>query len=188
MLKNISDKILKWECFRTNTIFLVLLLITILVFQWAAAYLSQLAGVETKPLDLEFFFTADRAYELIGTYNEALRNFYIPFELTADIIYPILYGLYLALLISFLLKINFQDIDNQSIRFLNLLPLGASLFDFFENFGIVILVANHQTRLDTLANLTGIIGGIKWIFALLSFLVLLILFSSWLIRKIIIAR
>jgi hypothetical protein len=183
MLSSISSKFLNWEKFRTNAVFLVLLIMTMLGFQWAEAYLSQVAGTTTKPLDLEFFFTAERAYQLIATYNEAVRNFYVPFELTADIIYPTLYGTYLALLISFLLKINFQNIDNQSVKVLNLLPLGASIFDFLENIGITILVSNYQTRLDTLATLTGLMGGIKWIFAILSLLTLLILFVRWILKR-----
>jgi hypothetical protein len=185
MFKNLSNRVLKAENRRINLIFFSLLAITIIGFQRAGAYISEASGLQTKPLDLEFYFTAERAYELIATYNQAVRSFYIPFELSADIIYPILYGIYLSLILSFLLKKNWQDPHNQVISLVNLLPFGASIFDFFENFGIVILVANYDTRLDTLAVITGINNAIKWIFAGLTLLSILVLAVRWLLKKII---
>jgi hypothetical protein len=184
MLKNLSNRVLRIENRRTNLIFFILLVSTIAVFQRAGTYITEASGLATKPLDLEFFFSAKRAYELIATYNQAVRSFYIPFELSADMIYPVLYGTYLSLLLSFLLKINWQNPHNQAISLINLLPFGASIFDFFENLGIVILVANYDTRLDTLASLTGMVNGIKWIFAILTLLGMLILTLRWVFKKV----
>ncbi|MCU0444400.1 MAG: hypothetical protein MUE85_05730 [Microscillaceae bacterium] len=183
MWQKLSHRLLQIEKFRTNAIFFGLLTITVGLFQRAGAYISQAAGVATQPLDLEFFFSANRAYELIATYNEAVRSFYIPFELTADMVYPFLYSTYLSLLSSFLLKINWQNPHNQAISLVNLSPFATAFFDFWENLGIVVLVANYSTRLDSLANLTGVVNGIKWIFAGFALLSILVLTLRWLLRR-----
>ncbi len=48
------------------------------------------------PLDLMFFYTPAKAFEMMDKYGEAGRAVYLKIELTADIIYPIIYTLFMV--------------------------------------------------------------------------------------------
>ena len=51
------------------------------------------------PIDLQFFYTPDKVYSMVSAYGESGRASYRLFELTGDIIYPIIYTLFLACLL-----------------------------------------------------------------------------------------
>lgn len=50
-------------------------------------------------LDLQFFYTPQRAYEIISAYTPELRQAAAMTRLTLDIIYPLIYGLMICLLL-----------------------------------------------------------------------------------------
>lgn len=50
-------------------------------------------------LDLQFFYTPERAYEIISAYTPELRQAAAITRLTLDIIYPLVYGLMICLLL-----------------------------------------------------------------------------------------
>ena len=56
------------------------------------------------PIDLLFFYTPEKVYSMVASYGEAGRVFYRTHELTIDIIYPIVYTLLFAFLITWLFQ------------------------------------------------------------------------------------
>ncbi len=131
--------------------------------------LSMGSNPDLKPLDLQLHYDADKAYDLIGAYSEAERKTYMLIEMTLDVVYPLIYATLFAFLL-FLLhgKLSFAK-----------LPYLITVLDLLENMGIVILLLNYPTRLDTFAQITGILTSLKW----LVFAVVLVLFLWGLGKK-----
>jgi hypothetical protein len=64
--------------------------------------------------------------------------------LTADIVNPILYTLIFGLLISWLLQRGFAPASK--VQALNVIPLGAAVFDVLENICLVAIILAHPAQ------------------------------------------
>ena len=93
-------------------------------------------------------------------------------ELTADLIYPIIYTLLLGLLISWLFQRGFKP--DSSMQKWNVMPVGAWFFDLLENIGIVSMISMYPAQPAALAWLTAVLGTVKWAFAGASLVLILI--------------
>jgi len=130
----------------------------------AGGIMALAANASVTPLDLMFFYTPDKAFAMIKKYGEAGRALYMKIELTADIIYPIIYTLFYGLLLSWLMQRAFKP-ESKMQKF-NAMPAGAWLFDLLENVGIVSMLAMYPSQLSMLAWLTMVFGSLKWAFAI----------------------
>ncbi len=115
--------------------------------------LSMGGNPDLKPLDMQLTYDAEKAYELIGAYNESERKTYILVELTLDVIYPIIY----ALLFSFLLFMLHKDV--QIAKF----PFVITILDFIENGGIVTMLVNYPNELHGVTRFTSVFTTLKWL-------------------------
>ena len=122
-------------------------------------------------LDAEFFYTPGKAFATIESYGEAGRNWIRIYYLTADLVNPLLYSLFLALLISWLFQRGFKP--GAGAQLLNLLPFGAAVFDVLENIGLVTMLSVHPERPEIVAWLSAVCTMLKSIFLMGSILVLL---------------
>lgn len=125
-----------------------------------------------QPMDLLFFSTPAKLFTIAGSYGEYGRAFYRSVELTVDIIYPVVYTLALGLLISWLFQRGFST--KSKMQGLNIAPIGAWLFDLLENLGIVTLLTTFPAQLTAIAWLTTFFTMVKWIFAGISMLLIVI--------------
>ena len=73
---------------------LVLVFLAGEIFFNAVILPAQQAKMETGPIDLNLFYTPEKVYSMVESYGEAGRANYRLFELTGDIIYPIVYTLF----------------------------------------------------------------------------------------------
>jgi hypothetical protein len=124
------------------------------------------------PIDLQFFYTPEKVYSMVGAYGAAGRAVYRTFELTGDIIYPIIYTLFFSLLLSWLFRHGFAG-DSRWQR-LNVLPFGALLFDLLENICIVTMLTLYPATPAPLAWLATSFTMIKWSFAVVTLLLVLV--------------
>jgi len=125
-----------------------------------------------QPLDLMFFATPNKLFDMINKYGVYGRPFYRNVELTVDIIYPIVYLFFFGLLISWLFKRGFTP--NSPMRKYNIIPLGAWFFDLLENIVIVTLLSIFPAQPIALGWLLTLISSIKWLFAGASILLILV--------------
>lgn len=123
-----------------------------------------------QPMDLQFFSTPEKLFAMVESYGEYARPFYRNVELTVDIVYPIIYTLAFGLLISWLFQRGFKP--DSKMQKLNVMPVGAWLFDLLENLGIVTLLSTFPAQLTAVAWLTTIFTMIKWGFAGASMLLI----------------
>jgi hypothetical protein len=125
-----------------------------------------------EPMDLQFFSTPAKLFAMAESYGEYGRAFYRNVEMTVDILYPIIYTLAFGLFISWLFRRGFKP-DNKMQK-LNVMPVGAWLFDLLENLGIVTLLSTFPAQLTAVAWLTTIFTMVKWVFAGASMLLMVV--------------
>ncbi len=172
MLNTISQKFHAWA---KGWLVLVLLVADGLMMGYimplAGGILAFVANNHVTPLDLMFFYSPAQAFEMLEKYTAAGRSLYMKIELTADIIYPIIYTLFYGLLLSWLFQRGFKP-DSPMQKY-NVIPVGAWFFDLLENVGIVSLLVLYPAQPAALAWITMLFGLIKWTFAIGSILLAL---------------
>lgn len=172
MLQTISNRFYGWA-----KGWLVLVLLALDVF--FAGFLMPLIGGLMQdgtgliqPLDLMMFQTPDKLFAMIERYGEYTRIFYRNVELTADILYPIIYLFAFGLLISWLFERGFAP--GSPMRKLNVMPVGAFVFDLLENLTIVTLLSIFPAQPIALGWLLFVFTTVKWLFAFASIALMLV--------------
>jgi hypothetical protein len=122
-------------------------------------------------LDAQLFYTPEEAFSTVASYGDAAR-FWIRVYLTWDVVNPILYTLAFSLLISWLFQRSF--LPGSRLQRLNVLPVGAGLFDLLENVSIVTLLTVYPAQPAVLAWLSTICTVSKVSFLGLSTLLILV--------------
>ena len=91
--------------------------------------------------------------------------------MAGDILFPFVYGGLLALINSWLLKMN--GLGGSSLQKLNLLPLAAMLFDLLENAGILSMLRAFPEQSNALAGYTSLMGMAKWVLLIICILLVI---------------
>jgi hypothetical protein len=172
MLTNLSNTLRRYA-----NGWLVLLFLAGEVFFNAVVLPGQGAKIEAGsggvgPIDLQLFYTPEKVYGMIEEYGPEVRASYRLFEMTGDIIYPIVYTLFFALAITWLFQRGFAP--GSSMQRYNVLPFGAWLFDLLENIGIITMLSIHPSTPALLAWITAVFTLVKWLFAGITVILLLI--------------
>ncbi len=162
---------------RRNVLWLLALYMALVVaaLPLAQARLEAVSG-GAGPLDLELAYTPAQAYARLAALGAPGRQLYAEIALTLDVIYPLVYGLFFALTISYCFQ-RVLPAGHAAYR-LALLPLAAAVADLFENAAIVGLLASYPTQLTWLALIAGVVTAIKWLLAGLSLLVVMIAIAA----------
>ncbi len=167
MLNMISQKFHAWTTgWRVIILLIAETLMMFYIMPIAAGIMAFAANDSVMPLDLMFFYTPAQAFEMIDRYGEAGRSVYLRIELTADIIYPIIYTLFYGLLLSWLLQRAFKP--DSKIQKWNVMPVGAWFFDMLENVGIVSMLIMYPSKPEIVAWLTMLFGSLKWGFFVIT--------------------
>lgn len=167
MLNMLSQKFHSWATgWRVFILFLADAIMAGYIMPLAGGILALAANNRVMPLDLMFFYTPERAFEMMDRYGEAGRSIYLRIELTADIIYPIIYTLFFGLLLSWLFQRGFSQ--NSPMQKWNIAPVGSFFFDLLENVGIVSMLMMYPSQPAILAWITMLFGSLKWGFFLIT--------------------
>lgn len=144
--------------------FVLDLLMMLGLMPYMAARMEAVAG-PIQPLDLEIpAYSPETAFRRLADLGEAGRSIYRAIELSADVIYPLVYGAAYALVIAWLWKRLAPG--TRWALWLPLLPLLAMIFDFGENFSIVALIGRFPEQPETLARIAAGFSLLKWVFVL----------------------
>lgn len=141
---------------------------------------NYLPGVQAKledisggngPIDLLLSYTPEKVYSMVDSYGEAGRAFYRVHELTIDILYPIVYTLLFAFLISWLFQRGFAP--GSKMQQLNLVPVGAFILDMLENICIVTMLSVFPAQPAAVAWIGSVLTSVKWLFAAATIVLIL---------------
>ncbi len=170
----------RWATGRTILILLGLFLaFTLVIFPMLTSRLTQLSG-GVNLIDNEFSYTPEKVFQMVTSYGPEGRPLYITITLTADLVYPIIYGslLVLAMMYFFRSSLAHDSIFQGWVY----LPLAAVAADYLENVCLVILLATFPNWIEGLAQAANIFTGLKWGLLLISILLVLAGLVIWLFK------
>ncbi len=165
---------------RRNFIFVVILFVLFLgAFQYIFYLMRDASGISTI-LDLYFHYTPDDAYSLLSYYGPEGRKIFL-WGLLIDTIFPLIYGLFLWMSITFLATHSHLSLSKRAGNVLQLLPVLAVVLDYIENIFEVWMTLGYPQAVKGIASISGWVTTLKWIaiyinIFVIAFLVLIYLF------------
>ena len=185
MLSNISEFIYKYSNgWISLGSFVLFLLFSILVLPAQASKTEVFSGDSGTP-DQSFYYSSEDLHRMAESYGLEGRSSYIQARFTFDLIWPILYTLFLTTSISWVYA-RILSMDN-NLRIVNLLPCLGMLFDYLENIFAALIMYRYPLPTSIIDILTPIFTMLKWLMISCSFFVLilglLILSWNWYQRK-----
>ena len=171
MDKRISDWLRRvstgWVALAALVIFL---LFTALVLPQQATRAEQETGSADSP-DTSFFYTPRELYRIAEAYGEQGRQAYIRARFTFDLIWPLVYTLFLVTAISWVSGRGFAP-DSRWQR-TNLALLLGALFDYLENVSTSLVMGRYPAQTPVVDLLAPVFTALKWGFLGASFLLLI---------------
>ncbi|MEJ2758491.1 MAG: hypothetical protein P8046_08440 [Anaerolineales bacterium] len=162
-----------------SVLIFVLFMIFVLPDQAAKAELYTQGG--DSP-DMSFFYTPGDLFQMAEGYGEEGRQAYIRARFTFDLIFPMVYGLFLITTISWFASRIFPI--GSRWRRLNLVPAVGVLCDLLENSAASIVMASYPKNSLLVGWLASGFTLLKWAFVYGSFFVLLIIGIIWLYKQV----
>ena len=159
---------------------LVYLILGILIMPRIIPLIEGSSGL--KILDIRFGYSLKQVADLFDGIGALGRKNYMLFTATADMAYPLVYGLFLCLFISYLFQKAFRA--DYEFRFLNLIPLCIVVSDYIENFSIIMLLNQHPNISETLVKIASNATLVKWGATVFSILVVFIGLFGWSFKSI----
>ncbi|MBI9048000.1 MAG: hypothetical protein JEZ00_01155 [Anaerolineaceae bacterium] len=132
--------------------------------------------------DTSFIYHGDDLLNMAETYGETGRLLYVQARMRFDIVFPLVYGGFLCLSISWLLQRLLSE--NSGWCVLNILPLGGVGFDLLENLFASVIMITYPEQIFWMLKVTPIITILKWLFVGGSFIVVFDLLVLYLIKKV----
>ena len=157
---------------------IIFLAFTALVLPGQAVQAESYSGDVGSP-DSSFFYTADQLFQFAERYGPQGRQAYIRARWTFDVVWPLVYTLFLTTAISWLIKK--AGVVDGFLKYLNLIPILGMTLDFMENAAASIVMARYPMATPILPYLAGFFTALKWLSIGGSFLALLIvlLIALW---------
>ena len=131
-----------------------------------------------QTLDLQSSYSPEKAYQLIESYGEEGRQYYVLIELTLDLVYPILSALFFSTLTIYF----FRRVFPLSSFWQKLPLLGpiVMIIDYLENTSILVMLMSYPSRLDAVAQAANIFTVTKFALSGLELILILVGFIGWL--------
>lgn len=130
--------------------------------------------------DQSFFYTKYDLYAMADAYGPAGRAAYIRARFTFDVLWPVVYTVFLAATITWVYG---KAVTPQSRwRYANLSPILGALFDYLENCAAALVMARYPAQTPVVDMLAPVFTSVKWVFVNGSFVLLLVGFGLWLWR------
>lgn len=122
--------------------------------------IDKLSGKSIGVIDLKIGYKPQKTLEMAQSYSESAKNYYSKIEMSADVIYPLIYAFLLGIILSLIFPSSI----------LNTFPFLITLFDYLENFTIVELLSNPTQAWATYCEVFKLI---KWLLLFLTLIFIL---------------
>ena len=149
----------------------VFILFTALVLPRQAAEAEIASGGAGSP-DTSFWYTPDDLYRMAEAYGPAGRQAYIKARWTFDLVWPVVYTVFLRLTIGWVYRR--ASTAESRWQLANLVPVASMLLDYLENSATSLVMARYPALTPGIAHLAPLFTLIKWVFVNGSFVLLLI--------------
>ena len=172
MFSQISKRLTKISSIKLTAFsFLLYLFFMFVVLPSLASKATELFAGLGSP-DLLFSYSNEKLYEVASTYGELGRNAYIETRFQFDLVWPVVYTLFLVTSISWFCS-RITNVQSK-LRYCNLLPIVAVVFDLLENISVSIVMYQFPAKTALFSNVASYATTLKWIFVYASFLALAI--------------
>lgn len=160
------------------TALVIFLLFTALVLPQQATKATQETGGAHSP-DTSFLYTPDDLYRMAESYGEQGRQAYIRARFTFDLVWPLVYTLFLATATSWVFGRAFAPCSRWQGA--NLAPLLGALFDYLENLSTSLVMARYPAQTPVVDTLAPLFTALKWGVLGVSFILLVggIVVAAW---------
>ncbi len=155
-----------WVALAMTVLFL---LFTALVLPAQAGQAEAETGGAPSP-DTSFFYTPAELYAMAEAYGASGRQAYVRARFTFDLIWPVVYMVFLATVISWLYGRAFPE--KSRLQLANLAPVLGALFDYLENVSTSLVMIRHPARTPVVPFLAPVFTAVKWVFVGGSFVLL----------------
>jgi len=132
----------------------LLLSINLLDFPGSVPYMRRVSG--NAYLDMQGFYTAARAYQLLDAFGPQGRRLQLLLSTTFDVVIPLLAGAFGTVSITW----SFRRAFGRPSR-LALVALGAAALDYLENAALIVLLTAYPRHLDVVAGAAGVFTALK---------------------------
>jgi hypothetical protein len=170
MWKRISDRLHQisngWVALAALAIFL---LFSALVLPGQAARAERDTGNAGSP-DMSFYYSADDLYHMAEVYGKQGREAYVRTRFTFDVIWPLVYTMFLSTAISWVYIRAFTL--NSRWQRANLAPVLGALFDYLENLSTSLVMLRYPVQTAVVDILAPVFTLVKWVFVNGSFVLL----------------
>lgn len=130
--------------------------------------------------DTRFFYLPQDLVKMAETYGEAGRKLFINTHWTIDLAFPIIYTASFLTATSYFRKK--AQMNSSRSAWLNLLPLGAMLFDLSENAATSLVMTEYPLVNDVVLFLAPWMTLLKWVLFILCVLQVLFSLILWIYR------
>jgi hypothetical protein len=128
--------------------------INLLDFPGSVPYMQRVSG--NTYLDMQGFYTAARAYQLLDAFGPQGRRLQLLLSTTFDVFIPLVVGAFGAVTISWSFRRAFGGPER-----LATLALAAAGLDYLENLAIIVVVTAYPRRLHLIAQAAGVLTALK---------------------------
>jgi len=141
-----------------------------LILPDAENHINRLSGKEVGVLDLKSGLHPGEVYQTVAQYTPQAIHYYRIIELTADVVYPIIYTLLWAVGLFLIFEGGGVKPPFGKVY---LLPFATMLFDYIENIFIVVILSLYPNEYGFLAYACSAFTLLKWVSLLATSLLLL---------------
>jgi hypothetical protein len=180
-MKNISDFFVRISNWKTLLLFFIIYLCFNLYF--LPKVFKGMVPEEDKNLpilDLQFGYNPERVKEIVSMYTGEAKEAYIFNCAVVDGIYPVVYMFFFAIIFSL---VFYKWKINPWFKYMNLFSFIILVFDYLENYHIVKMLKTYPENIDNLAVNCSAITLLKWVFAGIALLMILVGILQNLLRK-----
>jgi hypothetical protein len=175
-LKRISNWLYRVSTGLIALISLVIFILFItLILPDQSSKLEMRIGSAGSP-DTSFIYSATELYHFAEVYGETGREAYVRARFSFDLIWPLVYTLFLSTSISWVLSRAFTP--GSMWKRVNLVPILGLVFDYLENLSTSLVMLRYPDRTAVVDILAPVFTLIKWVFVIGSFVLLIIGFGA----------
>ncbi len=142
-----------------------LALLTVIYMAFPAYFLknaemriNELSGKPVGVIDLTMGYNPVRNISMLHEYSPEARAYYASVESSVDVVYPLVYAFFFAIILVLLYRKNRFGMP----AWIVVLPFIAQLFDYIENYFIINLLTQFPTISDTNVMLCELAKLAKW--------------------------
>lgn len=132
-------------------------------------------------LDMEIGYSPQEAYALFDALGEKGRAFYLRSLVPQDLVFPLVYSLFFMTAATFLFQGFFSE--ESPWQKLSVLTVAAGMFDYLENFCVLVMLLAYPQQLTVVAGLANIFTLAKFGFFALNIVLLLLGLAGLVVKK-----